>query len=298
MAGTAVTAAVWLMLEYTGPWAAKATEDNELPDEAAAWLGEQVKTYNGRLQFIRQFRPAPDILTFFIGVNRETSPRLYEFHLGAYEDLLELDIAAVLHGDRRYEPHRVTGQRYFICTNGKRDRSCGLHGAALYRVLAQKAGSSVWMTTHLGGHRFAATLLALPDGICYGRVRPHDVSQMLMMTSQGKLWPEKVRGRTCYGSVEQVADHALRQETGQLRQDAFKWVETVIIGDGRWQVQFRAKEGQLWQLTVATAAPVETYVNSGTWQSKPITHYHIIDIITNVPQHLPSSDRRPGSSPV
>ncbi|NJN54464.1 MAG: sucrase ferredoxin, partial [Anaerolineae bacterium] len=172
MMGTAVTAAVWFMLEYTRPWGAQATEENELPDEVMRWLGGEVQQWNGRLQLIRQFRPDADVLTFFVGVNDEIEPRLYEFHLGAYADLLELDMAAIVAGEARFMPHLVTGQRYFVCTNGKRDRSCAVYGAALYRALAEKVSSAVWMTTHLGGHRFAGTLLSLPDGVCYGRVAP------------------------------------------------------------------------------------------------------------------------------
>ncbi len=278
MMGTAVTAAVWFMLEYTRPWGANATEENELPGNVLKWSGEQVAAVNGRLQFIRQFRPDADVLTFFVGVNEAAWPRLYEFRLGAYEDLLELDVAAVVRGDGRYEPHLVTGQRYFVCTNGKRDRSCAVYGAALYRALAEKVGSAAWMTTHLGGHRFAGTLLTLPEGVCYGRVAPADIPQLLTATQQGAVWLERLRGRSGYGVVEQVADFYARQELGLARLDALQWVDTAVTATG-WQVQFMTGDGRAVQVALSPAPALPIYANSGKSQMKEMIQYKVDKVI-------------------
>lgn len=276
MAGTAVQSAVWLMLEYTRPWGAKATEENELPEPVSRWLGEQVRGVNGRLQFIRQFRADAAFLTFFVGVNHETAPRLYEFHLAEYEALLALDVASVVAGDGRFASHLVTEPRYFVCTNGKRDKSCAVYGAALYRALAEKVGAAVWMTTHLGGHRFAGTLLSLPDGACYGRLHPQDIDQLLTTTQQGELWLEKLRGRTLYGPIEQFAELCLRQETGETQLDAFRWVETVEVGDGRLQLTFQSKDDHTYGMIIATAKPLLVYANSGQLKAKETPQYQLI----------------------
>lgn len=274
MAGTAVTTAVWYLLEYTRPWGAQATEENELPEVVSRWLGEQVRGCDGRLQFIRQFRPDADVLTFFVGVNEPAHPRLYEFHLGAYEDLLELDVAAVVRGDGRYAPHLVTGPRYFVCTNGKRDRSCAVYGAALYRALAEKVGGAAWMTTHLGGHRFAGTLLTLPSGVCYGRVAPADVPHLLAATQRGDVWPERLRGRTCYGPIEQVADFYARQELGLVRLDALHWADTAVTETG-WLVRFVSGDGRAVQVALSPAPPLAVYANSGKSQMKEMAQYRL-----------------------
>jgi hypothetical protein len=274
MMGTAVTAAVWFMLEYTRPWGAQATEENELPDEVMRWLGDEVRKWDGRLQFIRQFRPDNDVLTIFVGVNEETEPRLYEFHLGAYADLLELDIAAIVAGEARFDPHLVTEPRYFVCTNGKRDKSCAIYGAALYRALAEKVGAAVWMTTHLGGHRFAPTLLTLPHGVCYGRVSPTDISHLLTAAQRSELWLEGLRGRSCYGAVEQVADFYARQETGQRQLDALRWLETAAHND-RWQVQFVTPAQQIVYVTLTAARPLTVYANSGQLKTKEMAQYQL-----------------------
>ena len=59
MAGTAVHASIWFLLQYDSPWQAKATSDNKLPQPVKDWLAEQLEWVgNGRLQFIRQ-QPKP-----------------------------------------------------------------------------------------------------------------------------------------------------------------------------------------------------------------------------------------------
>lgn len=266
--GTAVSASVWFMLEYTRPWGAKATSENDLPAAVRRWLGEQVEKHNGRLQFIRQFRPEPETITFFIA----GAGRLYRFELAGYEDLLGLDVTAVLRADSQFAAQREMQKQYFVCTNGKRDRSCAVRGAALYRAFAEQAGECVWMTTHLGGHRFAPTLLSLPDGFCYGRIHPQDVAQFMARSQQNEVWLDKLRGQTSYATVAQVAEYFLRRETGQSGENAFELMDCVE-GNGRWQVQFRSLDGTVYQVSVAAAEPLDALVNSGSTQTKPVPQF-------------------------
>lgn len=278
MYGTAVSAAIWFMLEYTRPWGAKATSENDLPQAVQRWLDEQVERVNGRLQFIRKFRPEMDGLTFFIGA----AGRLFRFELARYEDLLGLDITAVLRGDPQFATQQISEKHYFICTNGKRDRSCAVCGAALYRAFSEQAGANVWMTTHLGGHRFAPTLLSLPDGFCYGRIHPEDVARFQNIQAQGVVWLEKLRGQTAYPAVEQAADYFLRQETGQLAEGAFVLLDCVAE-NGRWQVQFRALDGVDYEVVIAAAAPLEAIVNSGSAQTKLVPQFALEAIHSKKP---------------
>ena len=49
MAGTAVHAPLWFLLEYAGPWRARATDDNDLAAPVQAWLaGLAAQVDNGR----------------------------------------------------------------------------------------------------------------------------------------------------------------------------------------------------------------------------------------------------------
>jgi hypothetical protein len=57
-----------------------------------------------------------------------------------------------------------------VCGHGRRDACCGRLGAGLAtRLAAATPPESVhyWRTSHLGGHRFAATFVVLPEGTAW-----------------------------------------------------------------------------------------------------------------------------------
>lgn len=61
-----------------------------------------------------------------------------------------------------------------ICTHGSRDACCATFGAPMYlkmHVAAQSLPNTrVWRCSHLGGHRFAPTMIDLPSGRVWGLV--------------------------------------------------------------------------------------------------------------------------------
>ncbi len=121
-----------------------------------------------------------------------------------------------LAGNREtYTENLVSGERYFVCTNGRRDACCALHGMRVYAELAAQCQTAAWQTTHLGGHRFAATLVSLPSGAVYGQLQPEDVSSLLKAHAAGALLLPKLRGLSRLDMVSQVADIALRERSGQ-----------------------------------------------------------------------------------
>ncbi len=268
MLGTAVSSTVWLFLEYNQPWAAKATSDNNLPQPVQAWLAEQGALVNGRLQFIKQPRGERAGWAFFVACFAETGSRVYHFDLANYDALFALDLPAIVAGESRYEAHLTTERQLLVCTNGKRDVCCALHGVALLRVLATVSAVSLWETTHLGGHRFAPTLLTLPDGVNYGRITSQNVPQLLTHLQNRTLWLEKLRGRVCYEPVVQVAEQFLRQETAELHLGAYQHRVTHTLAEGVWQVQFESVSGQSHTVTVEAAPPLITYPSSGQLKIK------------------------------
>ncbi|MBK8903037.1 MAG: hypothetical protein IPM53_17745 [Anaerolineaceae bacterium] len=275
MAGTAVSSKVWLFLEVNQPWTAKATSDNNLPAPVQSWLAEQGGLVNGRLQFIKQPRGERTDWAFFVACFADTGSRVYRFDLASYDDLLELDLPDIVAGDGRYETNRTTEPQILVCTNGKRDVCCALHGVALLRALAAANVSGLWETTHLGGHRFAATLLTLPDGVNYGRLTPQDVPQLLAYLQNHTLWLEKLRGRVCYEPVVQVAEQYLRQETAEWHLDALQHTATKTLAEGVWQVQFQARDGQRHTVTVKAAEPLVTYPSSGSLVPKNVPQFRV-----------------------
>ena len=275
MAGTAVFSKVWLFLEYNQPWTAKATNDNNLPQTVQAWLAEQERLLNGRLQFIKQPRGERPSLVFFVACFADTDSRVYRFDLADYEDLLGLDLLAIVAGESRYQAHLTAEKALLVCTNGRRDVCCALHGVALLQALAAEGVTSLWETTHLGGHRFAPTLLTLPDGVNYGRIHPSNIPQLLTHLQSRTLWLENLRGRVCYEPVVQVAEQYLRQKTADYHLDTYRHIATHILVEDVWQVQFQAANGQCHTITIESALPLTTYPSSGQLTAKTVPQFRL-----------------------
>lgn len=271
--GTAVSGKVWLFLEYNQPWTAKATSDNNLPEPVQTWLAKQGALVNGRFQFIKQPRGERTGWAFLVACFADSGSRVYRFDLAGYDELLKLDLPAIVAGDVRYDAHLTNEPQLLVCTNGKRDVCCALQGVALLRALAAAEFPALWETTHLGGHRFAPTILTLPDGVNYGRIAPQDVPQLLSNLQNRTLWLDKLRGRVCYEPIEQVAEQLLRQETAEYYLDAFQHAATQMRAEGVWQVQFRAGDGRQHTVTIEAADPLETYPSSGSLVSKAFPQF-------------------------
>ncbi len=277
--GTAPTINTWFLLEYNSTWNHKATEQNDLPQPIQAWLNAQLALVaDSRLLFIKQNRPAGATgLTFFVALSHETAPRLYRFPLDDYESLTSLDLSAVLTVDPAAEPASgfyLHGEPIIlVCTNGKRDRCCAREGPPLYQAIADIAGDRAWQCTHPGGHRFAPTLVTLPDGAFFGRLTPAETGSFVKAYDQGELFLEKLRGRCIYDPVSQAAEQFLRRQTGLRQRSAYRWQETVALGEKRWAVTFRGTAGQSRRISVIQEAPFERLVSCHPPKMKPVAQF-------------------------
>ncbi len=115
---------------------------------------------------------------------------------------------------RSTEPQDPRGRRYLVCTNGARDPCCAIRGPAVAAALERVRPGQVYECSHLGGHRFAANLLVLPDGLCFGRLDPRTAVALLEELDAGRLPLDHLRGRTTLAPRQQAAEILLRRELG------------------------------------------------------------------------------------
>jgi len=109
---------------------------------------------------------------------------------------------------------RTWSRRYLVCTNGARDPCCAIRGPAVAQALDRVQAGQVYECSHLGGHRFAANLLVLPDGLCFGRLDARAAIGLANELEAGRLPLEHFRGRTAYEPEQQAAEILLRRELG------------------------------------------------------------------------------------
>ncbi|MFF4652452.1 sucrase ferredoxin [Streptomyces sp. NPDC001380] len=255
LAGTAATAATWLLLEQHGPWGAKALTQSHLDPEVGRALDRAADGTGVRVALMRRPGRHADRRT---GGRHEvvvahTAPGASWVRREAVADpgdLLGLDFAALGAGS-----HGGLGRAHggdplaLVCTNGRRDRCCALLGRPLAAELAASGHGEVWEVTHLGGHRFSPTMLVLPHGYAYGRLDAASAKEVLAATAEGRTAVERCRGRSCWDRPGQAAELAVRRLAGEDRAEVLA-VEQHEEAPGLWRVRVRHADGRAWDVGV------------------------------------------------
>jgi hypothetical protein len=247
LAGTAVAATDrWIAIEHHVAWGPIGLEDSDLPEALLTQLGDLSRRFPRlRVQLVRPERAlSGDRERARVGTRVwfaecGDQPALYALELSGLEAFGLLGLDAWLRGELPPPGVRESEPLYLVCVHGKRDRCCALLGLPVYRALAGLVGERALQTTHLGGHRFAATLLTLPAGICYGRVLPDEAAPLVAATVGRQLHDlSRIRGRVAYASEAQAAEVSLRERLGETREDALTLLATERAEDGSFCVRF------------------------------------------------------------
>ncbi|WP_329137363.1 sucrase ferredoxin [Streptomyces sp. NBC_01476] len=253
VAGTGAVARTWLLVEQPGSWGAKALRSSGLDPAVGRVLEERADGTGVRIGLIRRpDRPAgPGPRRVLLAHTAPHDPWVRTADVADPAELTALDFRALGAG-----AHGGFGAPYqgppiaLVCTNGKRDRCCAVYGRPLAAELAASGGYDIWETTHLGGHRFAPTMLVLPYGYSYGRVDGHHAKAILEAAHSGQVVLDGCRGRSAWEAPGQAAELAVRALTGEERADALTVTGTETGPDG-WTVRVAHTDGRGWQVTVA-----------------------------------------------
>lgn len=286
--GTAGTYGVYLIIEWNRQMEPRV--EPQFPFQAfadaadrARWNDLLESLPNPRLQLVKQrgFSTDADGHTLYVAVPRETNPLLYEFKLATYADLLDINFAALLAGDLEYRSYLMETPLYLVCTHGRRDPCCARRGLPVYQALARFVGKpTVWQTSHIGGHRYAATMLAFPHGIYYGFVGDNEAPVIAQHTKQGRVYLPRYRGRAAYSRVVQAAEYHLRQHTGVDAIEAYRLLEAVEQGDNTWVVRFEDADAHTHTVTLrAEQSSYRIPASCSSANEEPITLYLLVEVV-------------------
>jgi (2Fe-2S) ferredoxin len=116
----------------------------------------------------------------------------------------------------------------------------------------------LWISSHQGGHRFAANVLVLPTGLQFGRVDPGDAPRVVAEALSGRIELDRYRGRTCYLPAVQAAERVVR-EVLKLEGTA----DLALVAEEAPLVRFRGRDGSEYAATVDAVVGPSVPVSCG-----------------------------------
>lgn len=237
---TASRVSGWLLIEVRGAWGEDAVHESALGEHVPPHWKESLKRRGLRAVCIRSHarREVEGVRLFTCSAR---TPGAAPAELWSREVRSLADVAETterLGADVDPGAGWVKGGTsvYLVCTNGRHDQCCANLGRPLVRALRDSRWADrVWESSHVGGDRFAANVVALPGSLYFGRVDPAVAPALLDALDHGRLDLERFRGRTSLTIAQQAVEHFVRLEFD------IDSVDGVAVGrrnsDGSYPVQ-------------------------------------------------------------
>lgn len=260
---TATHVESWLLVEDPGPWGRKALRESGLGPEVAGELERRGEEAGVRVGLVRPFgRDRPSAARRVLGACSRPGSAFLE--LATVEDereLLDLDLGRVGRGEPTGRGELLPRPVYLVCTNGRRDPCCGRLGRDLARALKAGLGERLWECSHVGGHRFAPNLVALPHGLFFGRLDPERARRVVAEVDEGRIPLEGYRGRSSLSPAAQAADAFVRARKGVEGLDGVEILSeddgAVLVGVGGERLRVRVRRRTLEPRPVSCGAEPE-----------------------------------------
>ena len=187
-----------------------------------------------------------------------------------------------------YEEDTSHVRDILVCTHGSHDACCGKFGYPTYEILrygyagASKRQLRVWRTSHIGGHRFAPTLIDFPEGRYWGHLEPVALEKLVLRSGPVSGLGRFYRGWAgLSGKFEQIAEREIFVREG------WKWTRYLKSGktleadenEGRAEVRIEyATSGGIagaYEATVEANGTVMTLGNSGLDPLQEVKQYRV-----------------------
>lgn len=187
-------------------WTRNLRHANDMPDSLAKTL-DAIAADGRRVNLIHRREQADESHQVFLMPERQrfVVPReVLETFLVAWQSGAPLTA---------WEGARVAHDLLLCCTHGKKDKCCAKYGYQTYKQLAQTVAAhelpfDVWESSHLGGCRFAASLILLSPVRKYGRITPQQALPFLQAEAQGRRFLPGYRGDSQLTPAQQCAQLA------------------------------------------------------------------------------------------
>ena len=245
MVGTAAPARRWLLIEHPGPWPVDALAGSGIAPRVQAQLNAAAASARARILLVR--RPAGGSRgvrdrAWTVLDHAEGAPQVW----GTWRDDADLlDAATELGSPPTTASTRRPGGAalLLVCAHGRHDVCCAVRGRPVAAALAEHWPEQTWECSHVGGDRFAANLVVVPDGAYYGNLDPSSAVSVVEGHLAGQVVASALRGVSGVPPVVQAAVVAALERYGPTDVRAFAPVSSVPLPDGGWQVALEGRAG-------------------------------------------------------
>ena len=236
LAATASRVERWLLVEHRGPWGPASVPSSRMPVAAARALAATAATARARLLLLRRPAGVPcDDGRWVFAVNSlPGAEQVLARHVSDDAELLDLEPP---YGPATPGWAPVGSPLLLVCTHGRHDRCCATRGRPVARALAAAHPQATWECSHVGGDRFAANLVVLPEGLYVGRVDAADVVSVVTELAAGRLPAGHVRGRSSLPLPTQAAQEFVREKLDRWGRDDLAPLAQEATDPDVWRVR-------------------------------------------------------------
>jgi hypothetical protein len=230
LAGTAGFGERWFLIEIDGAWGAHAILQSRLEPELARALVTRIEAAGIRPLAIRRTARKADerrAQKYWRWAAVDARPGQESVRWGVVDDpheLLDVPLDGST-GELSAEPVIC------VCTHARHDQCCAVKGRPVVTALARQYPNETWECSHLGGDRFAATMVVFPHGLQYGRVRSELAVAVIHDYLNGVADPALLRGRTSLPNVAQAAVAFASSLAEDHRIEAFDFISQEKVGE-------------------------------------------------------------------
>jgi len=126
-----------------------------------------------------------------------------------------------------------------VCTHATHDVCCALRGRPVAAALQEHWPGQTWECSHLGGDRFAANVVLLPDGVMYGNLDEASSVDVVARHLNGEVSLGHLRGTSVHSPPMQAALGYVMERRGprSFRQVHAHGLRT--LAEDRWRADVK-----------------------------------------------------------
>ena len=277
--GTAPVAGSFLLIEHPGPWRSDALAGAGWSAEVVDTLAAALRRSLGRLLLIRRPGRRPVTTTRAWAVTRVGAGTVW----GTWQHESDLMVAASCLSAPPSSPPQGRSTPspaspapvLLVCTHGLHDTCCAVRGRPVATELARRWPTATWECSHVGGDRFAANVVVLPDGTYYGGLDADSATEVVADHLDGRLDPLHLRGSVRWPPAAQVAVGEIHRTRGPYAAGDVRAESWATVAASRWLVEVSVPDGRRWGVTVVGERRAAARLTCAATQVTRATSYRV-----------------------